>query len=264
LLDEIAFMDRSEYYFDPELKFIEQSIKIYKEFYNPKVKVNRIKVDFKYHETFYKKYAESVWYLGPGSNLRYTKSTANYIHNFHDDFIQSKTTRLKRVDIYGKEKPKLDLRDNKWFLQSNDLVYFDIVGSPAECFYCNSHLPKLHIKQIHMQIKFFESFKNLSHELVHQIQSNDPMYYQAWNLSIGRKSIDCYEAKNSTLKNNFANHFTSKDSTRLLEFLNKTNNQVINTINGYRKDFCNELPDPEINLHQIIFGKDWYIKDRTL
>ena len=114
LIDEIAFMDRSEYYYDPEVPFIEQSIKNYQQYHNPRVKINRVKIDLKYHENFYNKYSESIWYLGPGSNLRYTKSTANYIHNFHDEFVQSKIKQHTRVDIYGKDKPKLDLKNNKW------------------------------------------------------------------------------------------------------------------------------------------------------
>jgi hypothetical protein len=262
-LDEIAFMDRSDYYHDPELPFIEHSAKIYKEFHNPKVKINRVKIGLQYHQNFYNKFADSIWYLGPGSNLRYTKSTANYIHNFHEEFVKSKLDKKTRADIYGKDKPKLDLRNNQWFLQSNDLVYFDIVGAPVECFYCNSHLPKLHVKQIHMQIQFFESFANLSHDLVHQIQSNDSNYYQAWNLAIGRTPVHCIEAKDSSVKNNFANHFTSFDSTKLLEFLTKTNSKTINTIDGYRKDFLKDIGNPTINLHQIIFGQDWFIKNRS-
>jgi len=263
LIDEIAFKDRSEYYSDPEVPFIEQSIRNYQRYYNPRVKINRVKIDLKYHENFYNKYAESIWYLGPGSNLRYTKSTANYILNFHDEFVQSKIKQHTRVDIFGKDKPKLDLRNGKWYVQSNDLVYFDIIGAPVECFYCNKLLPELHIKQIHMSIRFFESLNNLTHELVHQIQNNDVAYYEQWNLAMGRYPINCVQSKDSSIKSNFANNLKSKDAVKLINHLQKTTKQVSN-VEGYRSDFLKDLPDPTIDLHQWISGKDWFIRDQQV
>ena len=257
LIDEIAFYDRTSYYTDPELPFIEQSVRIYKEFYNPKLKINRVNLDVDYHINFYKKYSESMWYQGPGSNLRYTKSTANYIHNFHEDFLRSKT-QYNRVDLYGKDKPKLDFRDNKWYLQSNDLVYFDMIGAPVECFYCNDLLPELHVKQIHLSIRYFETIPDLSHELVHKIQSNDTQYYEQWNLAIGRLPIECIQARDSSVKSNFSNSLDSKDAVKLIADLDK---QKLNMFKGQRQDLLNDLGNTHIDLHQIIFGKDWYIKD---
>ena len=259
LIDEIAFYDRSSYYNDPELSFIEQSIKIYKEFYNPNVKINRVKLDVSYHKNFYKKYADSLWYQGPGSNLRYTKSTANYIHNFHEDVLRSKTQR-SRVDLYGKEKPRLDLRDGKWYMQSNDQIYYDVVGAPIECFYCNDVLPELHIKQIHLAIKYFESMPDLCHELVHTVQNNNTQYFEQWNLAIGRLPVQCIESRDSSIKHNFANNFASKDGTNLVKELDK---QKINTFLGHRQDLLKDIGNTDIDLHQLILGKDWYIKDRS-
>ena len=260
IIDEIAYYDRRAYYADPELPFIEHSIKIYKEFYNPNLKINAIKIDTDYHENFYNKHAESVWYTGPGSNLRYTKSTASYIHNFHDNYLKSKIHEHKRVDIYGKDKPKLDLRDGKWYLQSNDLVFYDMIGAPVECFYCNSLLPELHVKQIHLAIRYFENLPGINHSLVHQVQSNDPIYYEQWNLSIGRLPVECIESRDARVKSNFGNTLESKDATQLVQHLEKTNKQI-EYFKGYRSDFLNDLGDHSINLHQMIFGKDWYIKD---
>ena len=256
IVDEIAYYD------DPEIPLIERTIKFYKEFYNPNLKINKVKIDESYHLNFYNKYAESVWYQGPGSNLRYTKSSASYIHNFHEEFMRSRINEHKRVDIYGKDKPKLDLRDGKWYMQSQDLIFYDMIGSPVECFYYNELVPELQLKQLHMSIKYFESLPNINHNLVHTIQSNHPTYYEEWNLAIGRKPIDhmAIESRDASVKLNFKNELESKDATKLVQFLEKTNKQI-NHWKGIRKDFLNDVGDTPVDLHQVIHGKDWYIKD---
>ena len=259
LIDEIGYHDRSDYYYDSEIPYIQQSIQIYKEFYNPNLKINRVVLDAKYYKNFYNQFADKVWFHGPGNSLKYAKSAANYVHNFHEDVIRSKT-QYNRVDLFGKEKPRLDLRDGKWYMQSNDLTYFDSIGAPVECFFCTDVLPELHVKQIHMAIRFFESLPELSHELVHNIQSNDSRYYERWNLGVGRVPVQHPESRNASIKQNFANKFDSKDATNIIKYMEK---REIDNFMGTRQDLFTHTGIQEKDLNQIIFGKDWYIKDRS-
>jgi len=127
-LDEIAYMDRSDYYNDPELPYILDTIRYYKKYHNPDLKIFNVKIDYNYTKNLYQKLDE--WFLEPGICMRLSKSIAPFVHRFNEDVVSKRTSTLgRRADIYGKEKPTLDLYENKWYMRINDLTYGDSVGA---------------------------------------------------------------------------------------------------------------------------------------
>ena len=66
-----------------------------------------------------------------------------------------------------------------------------------------------------------------------------------------------------SLKNkskSFANKFDSKDATNIIKYMEK---REIDNFMGTRQDLFTHTGIQEKDLNQIIFGKDWYIKDRS-
>jgi hypothetical protein len=257
-IDEIAFMDRSDYFDDPELPYIWNDAVNYKNNYNPKVKITPVNIDHQYTNSIYLTLGND-WILSPGVSLRYSKSTSSYVHQYNNDVSRIKSaTACKRIDVYGKEKPLLDLRDGKWYMSMIDLAIVDNMGVDNEFFYINSNMPELHVKQCYLAIKWFESLPGISHEMVHLIQSHAPMYYQQWNLALGRFPVLCPDSQHATQKKLFTQNEKSIESQKLLNFVGKENHKSLGI---YRQG----LSDLELcagkSAFQALHSKQWYIRD---
>lgn len=257
-LDEIAYMDRLDYYNDPEMPFILQAIHDYKQYHNPNLKIFRVPTDYHYTRNLYDRLG-SEWILQPGWCLRPSKSIAAFVQRFHDQVVRTRTsTRGRRADIYGKEKPRLDLYQNKWYMCVPDIIMTDHIGADIVEFYTSKHLPDLHVKQCYQAIKFFETLPNCSNDLVHRIQSNDQQYYQQWNLALGRVPIAGPVSQHGVNKFYFSQTTNSPESRKLV-----TNLSQDWTLIGMIKDsiqcFIDEVKPSCVNLP--IMSKKWYICD---
>jgi len=257
-LDEIAYMDRSDYYNDPELPYILDTIRYYKKYHNPDLKIFNVKIDYNYTKNLYQKLDE--WFLEPGICMRLSKSIAPFVHRFNEDVVSKRTSTLgRRADIYGKEKPTLDLYENKWYMRINDLTYGDSVGADIVGFFTTPDMPKLHVKQCYQAIKFFESLENCNNELVHNIQSNNSLYYQRWNLSLGRKRIGNHISRHGINKHWFTQSCDSPDGQKILKHLSKENNKILDFIQDSIHQFNQSIG--YLKPLTPIMGKSWYICD---
>jgi hypothetical protein len=258
-LDEIAFMDRSEYYNDPELPIIIAAINNYKKYHNPHLKVFRVDTGYNYTNNVYKKLKED-WVLEPGCCFRPSKSIAPFLQRYHDDVVRTRTTaKGSRADIYGKEKPKLNLYQDKWYMCVNDLTVGDSAGADIIEFYTTKDYPELHVKQCYLAIKFFESLVNCSHELVHQIQSNDPTYYQQWNTSLGRTLVPDFISRNGINKFYFTQSLHSPESKKIIRHMQSEKNNVLNMFMHSMDTFVSAIND--FSITSPIMSKSWYICD---
>jgi hypothetical protein len=257
-LDEIAFMDRSDYYDDPELPYIRSAIERYKKYYNPNLKIFNTKIDYNYTKNVYQKLNE--WFLEPGWCMRLSKSIAPFVHRFNNDVVSRRTSTLgRRADIYGKEKPRLNLYENKWYMCVSDLVYGDTLGADIVEFYTTPDMPQLHVKQCYLAIKFFESLANCNRELVHDIQSHNPLYYQHWNLSLGRKQIEGQISQHATNKFWFTQSSDSPDGQKILKHLSRENDKILNLVLDSTHQFSQSIN--YLKPTTPIMGKSWYICD---
>jgi hypothetical protein len=253
-IDEIAYMDRTEYYADPEIPFILSSIKAYQKHINPTVKISAIRLGLEYHRYYYNINRHEWLYQSP--TMRLTKTTAGLVHRFHQDLLRIKdSTRGTRADIYGKEKPRLTLRDNCWYVQSNDLLW-DTITAPVVYFYHSGDLPELHVKQCHMAADFFESLDCLDHNLVHRIQNNDSVYYQSWSIGVGRVPVRCPYSVSAAHKTHFSQQLDSVDGRKLYDFCLTDDRRLLARL---QDDHLAIYP----SMHKPVLGKEYFLRPFT-
>ena len=89
------------------------------------------------------------------------------------------------VLIEGRDKPRVDLRDGKWYAMMNDKLLKFSMNNNADQFYYSPHFPELYIKQCHMAINWIEKYcMNFSHQQVHEFMSFQmtPDLYKKYNM----------------------------------------------------------------------------------
>jgi hypothetical protein len=255
-IDEIAYMDRLDYYNDPEVPFILSAVENYKRLHNPNVRLFRAPIGYQYTRDVYQKLGDE-WILEPGWCHRPSKSIAPFIHRFSDDVVRRRiSTKGRRADIYGKEKPKLDFADGKWFYCNTDITFGDSIGADIIGFYTTPDMPELNVKQCYLAIKFFESLEECSHQVVHEVQSNTSKYYERWNLSLGRKIIDCTVSKHGINKFYFNQKIDSPESALLIKHFQTEDNTVAMIGDSYT-NFLTGINGTDPN--KPIISKRWEI-----
>lgn len=240
-IDEIAFMDRTTYHADLEIPFIVESAKTYQKFHNPKLRITPVEIDYKYTVDLYQQLGEN-WILEPGATLRFSNSTASNIQRFNNQVVRSKlSTPGRRADIYGKEKPRLDLMNGHWYMRITDHSMADNINSDTVYFYISADMPELHIKQCHMVIDWFESLPNISHELVHEIQSHATQYYMQWNIAGGRDLVPNLNSRYGKDKLSFRQDDLSPDSLKLLKYVHSDQTKVYHIYQGAKSNLENSV-----------------------
>ena len=278
-LDEIAYIHRPEYYKDPETPHAKIEIEKYKKYHNPNLKVLELTVGLDFHKRFYSGMKDEWMLTLPGQNLRFSKTTPIFLHYFHEDLLRRKEqTPARRADIYGYEKPRVDLRDGVWYAQSLDFLYRDFMGAGVgiESFYTSPDLPELHVKQFHLMINWLETIKGMSHDMVHEIQafaiheksyedlqnkdsSEIVSYYKDWNIALGRTLAKSFAGAHGLNKFPFSQELTAKDALKMLKHLFDTDDKVLNYAHKTRIELsnaCNNIT----NFSVPIFGKSWAMR----
>lgn len=216
-IDEIAHMDRTDYYADPELPFIIESSKNYQKYHNPKLRITAAPIDHNYTFDFYRGLGED-WIFQPGAAPRFSKSTCAVIQRFNDQVVRNRlSTPGRRADIYGKEKPMVKLgNDGHWYMQAYDRIIEDNIGGVSVNFYLCSDMPEFYVKQCHMVIDWMETIPDINQGIVHAIQSNVEKWYMAWNLACGRIPLSDFNTANGITKRYFNRTDNSPDGQGLL------------------------------------------------
>ena len=260
-IDEIGLRNKYDLFGDPEAEFVKQSAEDYRVHHNPAVKFTEIRIGLDYHEDFYKKHKQD-WIMQPGGILRFIKSSHNYL--FANDYNVLKLQEnhaLKRADIYGKEKPKLDLRDGKWYMWMYDMIMLDSIGERTVVdFFLPESDPYFFVKQCHMAIKYFESLPNITHTVLHEIQSNK-YNYQAWNLALGRVLPKCPQSRTEWIKHQVMSSPTSPDGKRMQGQLEKEKNTVLDYWQE-GLEILSQRIGPDKDIFNIgIFSRQWEIRN---
>ena len=259
-IDEISYKNRGEYYDDPEIPFVLESIKHYKDTYNKNLRVQLVDVNYDYTRNLYLQ-LKGEWILQPtDGSVRVSKSIASFVQRYHEGVLRNRDATIgTRADIYGKEKPKLDLRDGQWYMQSNDATVRDMMAASIVEFYISADMPQLYVKQCHMAMGFFESLPNIDHTLVHSIQSMNQLYYQKWNLALGRVPVACPMSRHGELKTHFSNAANSYDGHRMLAQLKNTNDPAWKYFNEGLVCLTDSTTK-STTLSPTILGKAWPIR----
>ena len=88
---------------------------------------------------------------------------------YHKDLIGLDQI-VGRCDITGVEKPRVNLRDGKWYAQMPDSALYHHLGGPRHLFYLCPEATRLYIKQVWMSIAWMENHPECSHDFVHEVQ----------------------------------------------------------------------------------------------
>jgi hypothetical protein len=256
-IDEIAYNYRIDYYDDPEIPYIESAALYYQKYHNSRLFINRVITDANYTLNLYRTHRD-ILVSHKGQNQKLSKSNATFLHQYNTYLLsQKESTPVSRVDIYGKEKPRVDLRDGWWYSMSIDKMWQEDLQSPVEYFYISDQLPALHIKQCHMVANWFETLPEINHQMVHRVQSNDMFYYRDWNVACGRIDVECPDSQNGRVKKDYTFNLASPDGLKLLEHIKKNDMQMFNYLTDQEKQLRKIIGN---DLNPVIFGKSWLLK----
>jgi len=200
--------------------FASNYIKDIKKNYYPDMKINLVMLSDKIHRALYKQFGSDWIYNDCQNNFSYIKSSRGLGLTYQPEFMNLKY-QSGRIDICGADKPRVDLRDGKWYATMPDVALGGWLDSACDMFYLCPDATDIYIKQCWNAIKWFESLPNCSHELVHNVQSHqNPVYYSAWNTAVGRDDVYHVIAKYGLIKRFYTNGTQSKDSVHY-EYTNR-------------------------------------------
>ena len=210
-IDEIIIYQRSPL-FDNEYVFALQTAENYKKYFNSAVKINFLPISHNHIMEIYNKLKHD--YINqPGLSLRFTKTSPLWQVTHHSTVLSTlEKYSNKRIDVCGFEKPKVDLYQDRWYAVVPDTSVYDTgIADRLTGFFIDVTDFQFYIKQHFMVIKWFEHFKNLTNELVHEVQSHKK-YYKEWNLACGRIPVHSDYSIGAKGKNLFMNSTESADS----------------------------------------------------
>jgi len=227
---------------------------------------------------FYKDHGSDWIYHGPGHFQSFTKTSRYNTALYHTD-LQGLDQISGRCDITGVEKPRVNLRDGKWYAQMPDVTLFHHMSSPRELFYISPEATTLYIKQVWMVIAWFESNLLCDHNFVHEVQGKKSnlstaikgQLYADWNKSFGRSDVFDWVAATGYNKfysdNNVTgttSSLTNLDSAVLKDLAEKTESSVYNSwsngldyISKNYADIWNPVGGFDVCMSNAIYVKDF-------
>lgn len=208
----------------------------------PWLKIRLVEYDQDTTFKFYQEHGSDWMYHGPGHFHYFTKTSRYNTALYHKDLIGLDHI-VGRCDITGVDKPRVNLRDGKWYAQLPDVAILHHLKSPRHLFYLCPEATRLYIKQVWMIVKWMESRPDCSHDFVHEVQgkrSNRSIFeqgqlYAEWNKSFGRSNvIDGVSASGynkywaTTSADNGIGSIVNYDSAVLKDLAEKTDPTIYN------------------------------------
>ncbi len=236
----------------------------------PNLKITRVNWRQEDLLTFYRTHGNQ-WILRQGHQASFAKHDRSYLYNYNPD-LKKIVNQNHRVDIEGREKPRLWIEDGKWFVSSIDATNDPMINSRSYQFYTCGAYPELHVKQCWMMVRWIESLPWNSVEearvFLHSLQSHKESMntYRDWNLAIGRspvRTISGYASvsQGSKIWNN-GDVTQTFESRKILQHVMKNDPQVYKI---YQQGI-NELKTQYTGLFNAdgsikpCWGKKYYIK----
>jgi hypothetical protein len=215
-LDELIIWDRA---WLPEcqieIQYAKQVAEQIKKNHWPNLKITyqRKEVDTiaKFYETLGDK-----WIEHPGEHFAMQKNIRDWEFETMREVL-GRHHATGHILLEGRDKPRVNLRDGRWYAMMNDKLLKFCMGNTAEQFYYSPDFPELHVKQCFMAIDWMEKTFDITHEMVHQIQSFKlgPEVYERYNVEgIGRDPVACSSASYGLIKTLDHGGILSKDSLK--------------------------------------------------
>lgn len=194
----------------------------------PWLHINVVNYDQNAPFKFYKDHRDDWIYQDHGSAASLSKSN----RKFNSDAVAEYKRIVNianRIDINGIDKPRVNLVNDHWYMQIPDRLLQPYFDSPYDLFYFSPAAVKINIKQTWLVIKWFETFKECSHEFVHNIQGNKKfdVYFRDWNLGFGRSDVHNNISKYGQVKNTLGSGIYTEESLLLAEILKKQDPKLL-------------------------------------
>jgi hypothetical protein len=191
-------------------------------------------------------------------------------HEAQEEFLALKKQHKEGTACYieAHDKPRVTLWQNRWYQFYIDSAMYVYVGKGnSEMFYFTPAMPKLHLKQLYMSIRYFEyklnSLPGATNELIHQIQSfKHPHLYAEWCVALGRECGPNYSARHGLAKDNV---LANPRKVELLNLLHHTKEYISNIYKIYNDGLqtVKEITGIDVVTGEMpgIMSKQYYIKD---
>ena len=239
-LDEILIYDKTSHIEDAELEDCYQSAQRIINEHGLRTRITRVEVPWDYHAKIYQEYQQDWIYL-PGSHLCFNKTARVVQHEKQKELLDVKRAHRGSSACYieAHDKPRVTLYNGRWSTFYVDAAMGAYMGSGdhsgATLFYFSKDLPELHLKQVHMSVKYFEYKLNtdtsFTPETIHAVQSfRRPDMYPEYNQAIGRTCGPNHSAQHGLAKNNTLDTPQRTEMKRLMNF---TRDYVDNIYNIY-------------------------------
>lgn len=181
-IDEVCIFKRNHY--DQEHPIARKIAQRYKDDHNPNVIITDMELGVNYIKNHHQQILNNdFWSMGFGIRIQSSTQAIGDNRLTGHSLIKNYSDRLA---VYGFEKPRVTLHNNKWYAMFPDSASFDAINLLSRGFWLDEDCWELYHSACWNVISWFETLPNLTNNLVHQIQKNDTQYYAAWNLSIGR------------------------------------------------------------------------------
>ena len=270
-LDEIMIWDRSSHVVDEEMPVAYESAKKIVAEHGLNTKITVFPIPWNFHAEIYKEFGENWIYL-PGCHFAFNKTVRLVQYHRQKELVDIIKSRSQLTSCYieSHDRPRVSLYNGKWstFYVDTALGAYiaDDLGGP-ELFYFSQDLPELHLKQVHMAIRYFEYKINtdigFTEKSIHEIQSYArPDLFPEYNLAIGRTAMDNRSAKLGLSKHNT---IMTPKKAEMLNLLNHTRDYVEDIYQIYENGL---IKITELSGHNVIDGslpalcsKQYYVKD---
>ena len=191
LLDEIVVLKKS-YLPNDHWQNLESDIALtqalrYKNHVWPKLSIRTIVLSEDHTRDFFLKHKNN-WTDHAGNDLWMARMSRQHLYNYHPDYIKTAESKISKIIVEGREKPRLWIENGGWYSSLIDSLGQWDVNSCSLQFYYD---PDLYMKQTWGMLHWLESFPLTTvdqvHALLHQVQSHKTNLdiYRDWNYIIG-------------------------------------------------------------------------------
>jgi len=270
-LDEIIVWNKSSWYDDGEFSDAYKLAKKLIEEKNLCTKLTMYEIPWDHHSNVFSLVKDKYIYL-PGCQLAFNQTSRIVQHELLPNFLELKNKHSagSAVFIEAHDKPKVNLRDGKWYYFYVDSTLYSFFGKGAsEMFYFSADTLKLQLKQAYMSVRYFEqklrTTPNATPQLVHDIQGfKNPRLFAEWNLHIGRVCMENASAIYGGLKGN-ADTTKLVEAKRLAEFT-KIYDESVYSFYKAGLDKVKEISGIDVATQSMpaIISQQYYLKDLTL
>jgi hypothetical protein len=195
LLDEIIVLKKpylpEDDWVNLEADIAISQARLYKNHVWPKLSIKVIELSVDYTKDFFLKHKNN-WIEHAGNDLWITRMSRQHLYNYQVDYANIVESRISKVIVEGREKPRLWIENGEWYATMIDALANWDINSKSVLFYYD---PELYRKQAWGMLNWLESFPLTTvdeiHTLLHQVQSHktNVEIYRDWNYSLGRNPV---------------------------------------------------------------------------